>query len=435
MSSLPEATRGLIVTVGAQAEQVRFTMDRVKPGYVAFLGTETPQCKEQIDALVQYSGIAATRTKVYLVPDEPGAVGQLAAHCLEAVHWLRDTCGVPVEAITIDATGGRKWMSASAIMVATHLGVELAYVDVAFVNGRPDPGSMQLVGLGNVYDRLNPPAWADAVQHYNNYEYRAAAERFAALRSRDLVMDSLAHTLLELANFADRFDRFQACGGEVQLELERIAAGLRQVGDSKAEFRPLFSLAEELERLGANLSSIVVDRPDRGLAALLLLSGDRHLDRGLPEAGVLLYYRVLELAEQVWLREGWEFDVTNPDWGKLPQEVVEAFRERYPGAEQVSLVQGYVLLHLLGHEAVACLGHEHKGQWRPDFEGALEVRNLMVWEHGFRPVTSEAARKLRGWAVKIAEKLCGMTEEEMQQRYGIPAIPETSLWAGAAAGQ
>lgn len=426
-----ETKVGLIITVGAQAEQVHFAFSNLKPTCVAFLGTETEQCRQQIDDVVQRHNIPATRFKPYLVPDAPSSAGQLAAHCMEALHWLRDHCGVPAERIKVDVTGGRKWMSAAAIMVAAHLGLELVYVDVSFVNGKPEPSTMRHVGLGDVYDRLNLPAWADAVRHYNYYEYQAAADTFAGIRSCDLVVQTLAHILRELSLAADRLDRFQGTGEELGDRFEAIADRLRTVVESRSEFHALSSLAEALERLAENLMRM--GRPqkvDKWFAPLFLLSADRHLDRGLPEAAVLLYYRVLKLAEQVWLQEGWNFDTSRPDWDRLPSEVVSEFRQRYPDAEQVSLVQGYVLLHMLGHPEAASLGHMHKGCWRPDFEGALEVRNLMVWEHGFRPVTREAADKLRKWAVQVAEKLTGMTEEDMATNFGVPAIPDMPLWSG-----
>lgn len=422
------APRGMLITVGGQSEQIIFSLEQSRPDYVVFLATSTPASESQVDAIVDRFKLAPSQYRLFTVPDTPDAAAALAEKCRQGFHWLATERGVAAAHIGLDATGGRKWMSAAALMAGMALGLHLPYVHVEMKQdqeGRatPDPSTMRIVPLDSIYECAQMPQLALGIDRFNATDFHGASLVFGTVRSGDLVLGNLAQTSGDLAALADRIDRFELFRADLTSEIDRLTAALRQLAEARPYLAPLKETADQWSRLRDTYGGEKPQKPRPEVIAWMLLAAQRREQRGQYDGAVQLYYRIIELAAQIWL---WQrgIDTAKPDWSQVPSEVAERWKERYGRAEKIGLVAGYVLLHLWGAPEVAPLGHtDKKGLWRPDFEKVLEERNYMFSVHGFRPVGQEEAQRLARHARHIAERVTGLTAVQIQEQYDIPRLP------------
>lgn len=417
----------MLVTVGGQSEQIVFSLTQAQPDYVVFLATATPQSEGEVDTVVRHFGWAPSRYRLLTVPDTPDAVAALAENCRQGYHWLTTERGVAPGRVSLDATGGRKWMSAAALMAGMALGLQMPYVHVDMrrnASGRaePDPDTMRIVPLDGIYECANLPQLALGIARFNAADFPGARLVFDTIRSGELVMRGLVHALRCLADLADQIDRFELLRSDLTADFKRLINALGQLAGARPYLSVLRQTADQWAKLRDVYGGQPPAEPRPELVAWVLVAARRRQQRGQYDGAVLLYYRVLELAAQAWL---WErgIDTANPDWTRVPDEVEQKWKQRYGRAEKIGLVAGYVLLALWGHDQVLSLGHLHKGEWRPDFEKVLEHRNHMVSVHGFQPVAEKEVRDIARHATGIAERVTGMTEEQMIARYDIPPLP------------
>lgn len=421
-------TRGLIVTVGGQAEQIRFTMTHLQPQYVAFLGTATATCKSQIDALARDFSLPPSSFEQFLFTDSPEKIGEVVQRCFEAVRWL-ENCGLRREEIALDPTGGRKWMSTAAIIVGTELRLRMLYVHVDMQNGQPLPDTMRLVELGSLYEQINIPRLRDGIRHFNEYDYSGAAEIFRQLHSRDYVWNGLSRNLCQLAELAARIDRFDFNQGGAALaaEIDQLQGEFGRLASTRPELAQLQQLVDDLERFKQIFTQFPerFDKPFRLLVPLCVLAGERRRQRKDWEAAALLYYRTLEMTAQVWLYEDYNgFDTSAPNWELIPENVRNDFLSKnYHAKNKVSLMHSWQLLAALGHNQALAFGRERQNEWRPDFEGNLETRNRMIWAHGFNPANERSVNRLREYAQRAASALYNLSWEEIEQKFSIPCLP------------
>ncbi len=421
------APRGMLITVGGQSEQIVFSLEQSRPDYVVFLATSTPGSEGQVDAMVSRFQLTPSQYRLFTVPDTPDAAADLADKCRQGFHWLTTERGVAPADIGLDATGGRKWMSAAALMAGMALGLHLPYVHVETKrdeNGRvtPDPRTMRIVPLDSIYECANLPQLALGIARFNDADFPGARLVFDTIRSGELVMRGLVRTLRCLADLADQIDRFELLRSDLTADFNRLISALRQLAGARPYLSVLRQTADQWAKLRDVYGGQQPAEPRPELVAWMLVAARRREQRGQYDGAVLLYYRVLELAAQVWL---WErgIDTANPDWTRVPDEVEQKWKQRYGRAEKIGLVAGYVLLALWGHDQVLSLGHLHKGEWRPDFEKILEHRNHMVSVHGFEPVAEKEVRDIARHATGIAERVTRLTDQQIQAQYDIPRLP------------
>lgn len=433
---------GLIVTVGGQSEQIDFQMAKLRPTHVAFLATCTQECLQQVDSLVRSRGLPAQCHKTWETDDAPECMGRVVDNTFEAYHWLTTYRGVPAAQVHLDPTGGRKWMSAAATLAGAELGLAVDYVhvdtrtDVDEVTGHtrsvPDPSTMRVVPLGDAFELIRLPRLNAGIERYNACDYVGAQRAFEEIRDRasgSALLQSLADGLAQAASLAAALDGFAQFDRDLSEAFSKTVRALRDLAGERPHLGCLSEVADGFERLGRAFPAQWEQKPQCELGAALVLAARRWERRQLFDMAVLCYYRCLELAAQVWLAEFDGFDTANPDWSKLPEKAVTAFRRQYREKRQIDLVAGYVLLRILEHPMVSegdrvCVRWRAKeDRWVPDFEGVLATRNHLVAEHGFRPASSKDARSMAHYALPIAERLCGKGADEMERDYGIPAIP------------
>ncbi|NPV46792.1 MAG: TIGR02710 family CRISPR-associated protein [Armatimonadetes bacterium] len=422
------APRGMLITVGGQSEQIVFSLEQSRPDYVVFLATRTPASEGEVDTIVQHFELPPSKFRLLTVPDTPDAAAALAEKCREGYYWLTTERGVAPADIGLDATGGRKWMSAAALMAGMALGLHLPYVHVETKrdeNGRvtPDPRTMRIVPLDSIYECAQMPLLALGIARFNATDFHGARLIFDMIQSGDLVLRSLVQALRDLAAVADRIDRFEPFRSDLTTEIDRLAATLRQLAGARPYLADLNHTADQWTRLRDVYGGEKPAEPRPEVIAWMLLAARRREQRGQYDGAVLLYYRIIELAAQIWL---WQrgIDTSDPDWSKVPSQVEQRWKCRYGRTEKIGLVAGYVLLHMWGAPEVEPLGHkDRKGLWRPDFEKVLEERNYMFSVHGFRPVAQEEAQRFARYARHIAERVTRLTDQQIQAQYDIPPLP------------
>ncbi len=421
--------RGLIVTVGAQAEQIKFSIAQLKPTHVVFIATASENCRKSLDDIQAAANLRLSSCKTLETEDDSAEIGRVVSHCLDAYDWLTNTCGVPPEEVLLDCTGGRKWMSAGAIAAATHLGISMCYVHVRYdERGEPDPSTMRVVKLGGLYENICLPELQAGVEQFNRGNFTAARELFSRARASDLVIHVLGQALQKTADLADKLDRFLHFKKDLSAEFDKAAEDLERVARGKPYLAGLTQVAGKLRELKQRASRANTQKPSYEHAPWVVAAAGTRLRRGQYDGAILLYYRTLELAAQVWLWE-WndlQFDTSDPDWSKIPQDVQDRFRGQYPHVGKLGLVEAYVLLALLGHPQATELVRfdEKRGRWAPIFESALIIRNQMAGVHGFQPVSEKQAQGLKHYALQAAEKLTGMTEQEIDEQYTVPKLPQ-----------
>ncbi|NWF57206.1 MAG: hypothetical protein HXY45_20705, partial [Syntrophaceae bacterium] len=181
---------GLIISVGKTWEPIVYTLRELQPNFSAFLCT--PDSCQTLDQVLSQYPLPPSRHQVLQVPDDPGAIGQMVNRFYSAYRWLRQEKGLDSSRILVDPTPGRKWMSAALTMMASYLGANMAYVDVIYKDGKPDPATMKIVNLGNAYDQTGFLEIERGTQFFNAGAWENARETFSRIQSHDSCLNDLA---------------------------------------------------------------------------------------------------------------------------------------------------------------------------------------------------------------------------------------------------
>ncbi len=441
MAEIDRRARGAIYTVGTQSEQIRFSMDHIKAHYYVFIATEADACLEQVNGLVGDYGLAASDYLLCSTPDNPAEIGQVVECCMEACNWLEQK-GLTQEEIVMDPTGGRKWMSAGAVMAGTEMGLPMAYVHAdtkEIPDGEggtkvvPDSTTMRIVELGEAYEHVALPDMHAGTRHFNEGHFEVARAIFEGINAGDLVMHGLAEALRMTAELAAKIDNFEHFKTDLTDETWAIIKHLRRASRSVSYLRPLGKVADELQERHSLIKLAYGAGATRESAPWFIVAAERRRSQGRLDGAVLLYYRTIELAAQILLADR-EFDPGDPDWDLVPEEACEGFFEQCGQQERVALVHCYILLKYWGAEEIEevmhCRTDKQTGAklWMPNFQHALEARNLMPQEHGFEPVTSEEQLEdLSRWAEEIITSVTGLSLKEMRDQYSLPDLPSLHI--------
>jgi CRISPR-associated protein (TIGR02710 family) len=173
--------KAIILTVGAQVEQIIFMLNQRRPDYLGILHTATAGSCEGVAQIARAYPLPPTHCRALEVRDDPAEIGAIISNFHKLYEWLISEKGLTPDDIACDPTGGRKWMSAGLTMIASYLGLEMLYVDVLYRDGKPDPKTMRLIALGNAYRQTGFLHEAQADVHFNNGDYLAAGSIYRVL--------------------------------------------------------------------------------------------------------------------------------------------------------------------------------------------------------------------------------------------------------------
>lgn len=416
---------GIILTVGDSPEPIEFSLRNLAPDYVCFLCT--PQSRAHLDRIVASVNLAASRYQVFEVEDSPAEAARLAHHVLEAHRWLRAR-GLSAGDIAVDATGGRKWMSSAATLMAGALGVPMSYIEVRFREGRPDPATMQVISLANVLAETGIVELGQAVSLFNAGEFAASAALFSAMSQRlsEAEARELVGVLADLSVVVEKWDRFLHLRESLSESMDNVCARLARSRYLAGAAQPLLARLDRLKRAASALN-----RGDGPVVLADLVANARRCQRrGRHDDAVARAYRALEATAQWILKERWGLETgrVQDTAGRLKPETTAALSRKRGGGlpNEIGLEEAWWLLALEDDPVANTLGEETQEGWRlgARLRGLLKGRNLSILAHGFEPVSEKSANDLLDEVERVLSRVVGPAQyEQLRDQVVFPELP------------
>lgn len=416
--------RALILPVGITADPVVFTIETLRPEFLGLIGTR--QSQRTMDDVFERIAFPPHRVKHVTVEDSPEKIGELVHHVYDLYHWLRFEQQLSPREIAIDPTPGRKWMSAGATMVASHLGLPMFYVDVRFVDGKPDPDSMRLVRLGNAYDQTGFLLADRGRELFNRTHFAAATEAYRQIRPSRAQEADFFEGMALLSATLHRWDLFEHYQASLQAGFREAIERLRRHAASATVGAEFHTFVRNVERLAEVIEEVHRGpRPSLLAVADLVQNARRKIRQGHYDDAVARLYRAFEAIAQFYLKTEYQIDAGEPDWATRSRDVREA-AQRACGKlpDKIASVHGWNILRELGHPLAAHVFHRGKGgRWQMKLEGLLNDRNSSILAHGWQPISAERAGKMLERIEELLEQTGAEAMASWIERLDFPRLP------------
>jgi len=424
--------KGLILTMGNSPDPLIFSIKRLEANYVVFIGTQE-SFRNSLDITVAQSGLSPNQYDRLEIADSPEEIGPLCALFQKAKHWLEAR---EVSQVVADPTGGRKWMSAGAVMAASFLGIPMFYVDAQYKEGKVIPDTMKTVSLGNAYDQTGFVVAAQGREAYNDSNFEEAAGHFSritpTLAHQKLLYQGLAGVCTQLARW-DRFEHYSSSlSNELEDAIQQIETVLKSGGGdlALADFVKNMRLFRDyLVATEATKQLLVATEATKQLSisfiADIFQNAKRCIIRNRYDDAVARLYRTLEAISQYLLKHDFEIDTDEPSYEKLDKAKHAEFSANFPNQQvpkKLDLMSSMILLNVLGSPAITGL-FPSGAKKSFTFNGLLEKRNSSILAHGLKPIDQKGAEK---FAEKLEQLLTSLFGEEFEGSRGLlllPALP------------
>lgn len=404
-----------------------FSIQQFQADYVVFIGTDA-SLRTSVDETVAKTGLRPSQYNKLEIKDSPDEIGALCEKFQQAKDWLERQ---QVDEIISDPTGGRKWMSAGAVMVASFLGIPMIYVDADNVKGKVIEDTMKVVQLGNAYDQTGFIIAEKGREAYNAFDFEGAAEHFERISPTHAHKKELFQGLSNLCRQLARWDRFEHYESKVSQGIEdaiqqlnralRSGAGTQQFSEFSDKLTAFSTYLKEIEATKSISLEFIVD---------VYLNAGRRIKRNRFDDAVARHYRTLEAFSQYFLQEI-GFDSAKPDYSSLTNEQRNLFKTALRNSskvvelpEKVDLKIGFWLLKVLDHPVKS---HVFKGKQTYkefSFEGILNDRNNSILAHGFQPIGKERAEKFHSNLKELLEQVLGDQFQQVRQKLELPTMPK-----------
>lgn len=430
----------IILSVGKTWEPIVYTLKHFQPKVAVFLCT--PESCQTLDKVLSEYQLPPSCYQISQVPDDPQAIGQMVMKCYSAYVWLREEKKLEPSAILVDPTAGRKWMSSAVTMIASYLGANMGYVDVAFKDGKPDPSTMKIVDLGNAYDQTGFLEIERGIQFFNAGVWENAKLTFQRIQSHHSSLNDLAIGLTKLSDVMERWDLFVHYKENLSQDLKDVVKILRRVSFTDQSYSEIIKiLVSDIERLKAISDRIFKEvRPNLLMTVDLFLNAQRCIKKGRYDDGVARLYRTLESLAQFYLKKDYGIDTTKADLKGKNFDFIDKFREYKRGhlPENLALEDAYLLLYFAKHhlgKAVIQGFSEREKRPKNIFHELLEKRNNSIMAHGFEPIGQEIAQKLFKKMDQLLARSMGEEFIKLRDELIFPQIPSifrrsSGTWKG-----
>ncbi len=422
---------GLILTMGLSPEPLIFSIQQLKADYVVFIGTGE-SLRTSVDKTVEETGLRPSQYDKMEITDSPEEIGALCEKFEHAKNWLERQ---GADTILSDPTGGRKWMSAGAVMVASFLGIPMIYVDARYDKGKVIPETMNIVELGNAYDQTGFIIAAKGRDAYNAFDFGGAAKHFDRIvpthAHKKELFQGLANLCDQLALW-DRFAHYESSVSQgINNAVQQIDRALRS-GAGSAEFA---SFSDKLKTFASHIKEIEATKKlSIEFIVDIFLNAGRCIRRNRFDDAVARHYRTLEAISQYFLYEE-GIDNKKPDYSKLTSEQLKMYKSGLRGnqkadkqlPEKIDLKLGFWLLRSLDHPIKGLVFSIRKGELSFKgftFEGILSDRNSSILAHGFKPIGKERAEKFHKNLQILLEQAFGSAFQEVKKKLQLPTMPE-----------
>ncbi|MFH0938634.1 MAG: TIGR02710 family CRISPR-associated CARF protein [Planctomycetota bacterium] len=356
--------QGVLFTVGGTIEPICFTLKQIRPQCVAFVCSENS--KKQVSIIEDYArdlGYALDR-KTFIVSN-PDKLDECVEICNEALSWLLRENNLPRESVRVDYTGGKKNMSAAAVLSATPYGLRFLYVSGTSAKngtGTVISGTEILVRNDNPWDQLGTENIRLALRLADQGQFAAAREIVGQQRSRSIDenvrnrLGMLDQLLDGLANW-DAFNHKSALihwkNGAVPQDLMTAAKHANDtiVKDAACAVKIAIPLVEKLK--DSYDIKWFADNPKKDDPLLLdmIANADRRTRQGNCDLAVLLYYRVMELNAARRLQRFFQIDNSNVPVGEMPDKLRATLHNPINTHVKLGMDNSYKLLAERGDSA------------------------------------------------------------------------------------
>ena len=337
--------------------------------------------------------------------DDFNNVSRLFENYRQTVQEQVLDAGVHPEDVYVDFTSGTKPMSAALVLTASHLGLgRLLYVSgqQRDAGGRARPGTEMAVP-----SQMRSFRYQEALrqfrQLFNAHRYQAAREVIEQTQKANLDVGSPEETALfdRLAHFYaawDGLDLDEALTAEDKLTTEDVPELKQKV--SKAFGNAVYHHPNQI--VGR-----ILNEPYSALRmADLVENAERRFRQGSYADAMLRLYRGMEYLAQFQLyHQHNHIETGNVDLAKLPEDLRDAYAEKGPADDTISLsmLNAYRLLRDL-EDPLGMQFMQAYDKKKSDLTRLLNKRNHSVLAHGFQPVRKRDYEDLRDtFVVPLAE--------------------------------
>ena len=392
--------KGLIVTVGQDAQPIVVSLHYCEPSLVVFLVTETSRMT--LDRVV---GEYALQPSQYLIEefrDDPREMVAVLRAFKRGLSWLEQR-GVKRGEIVVDFTPGRKWMSTALVVGAGALRLAQWYLPVLDSGASGEP-----VSLGSLLEEAGMTALAQFAQAFNEGHYGIALSTLQQLQCESLYGLKLKEGFNALTSGYQDWDHFRYVAeseedrhrkaGRVLRCIRRGAEALKIAARERtySTLDSTISCVEMNVRVMEQFCEIVAPHPL--ISADIIENARRRIKAGHYDDAVARLYRATESVIQYALKASFGLESDGPDWAGLTEDQknrLHSYFEQLNGSgclpDRLQLTSGLAVLYCLGDETGRILGREEDGKVTSVLSDHLQKRNSSVLAHGFRAASRDDA--------------------------------------------
>lgn len=439
-----EKAEYFVISVGTSYESIVLNIKLFSPNRILFLYTE--QTEKVLNKIVQYCGLEPNVYEKSRVSgtDPLDIYREIKRYYLE---WEKP------EKMHIDFTGGTKAMSAAAAMAGALIDIQLVYVgtnDYLADFRKPNPGSETLFYISNPLAVFGDLEIEKAFALFERHNYAGAKEKLAVLKE-DIPDPNVRQQLNFVYLLAETYETWDAL--DFVPAYENIVLLNRQLCRDRKMHQDFLlmdfcaELKKQEEILGylKEIPALVKERKNMDIlktkeiiTALMFTMCQNGLIREQQEKydmATLLFYRLLEMIEQrrlavynlyVSRMEYKEicYNVKNtPEFaGISPNEQYELLRQKVQDIkrklfgkgndylpEQISLLEGFVLLQALGDPIVSDQDGRAIDKLKR-IRAMVFLRNNSIFAHGLGPVGFKDFDKFKTFVLEMFKKFCSIEE-------------------------
>lgn len=446
---VPESVDFLVMSVGTSYEPVILNIRLLKPKKILFLYTE--KSKHVLDKVVRYCNLDMESYDMSKV-SETNPLEIYREIKKSYLVWKRP------EKMYIDFTGGTKAMSVAAAMAGAMIHVQLLYLgssDYLADFRKPNPGSETLFYIINPLAVFGDLEIEKALELFKEYNYSGAQEKLQVLK--ESIPDpnirqemNFAYLLAKVYEAWDALDFVPAYETIVQLNNQLKRDQIMHGTFLLMDFYKNLKIQEEILRQLQQIPVMIKERKNADIlknkklmAALMFTMHQSALIREKQEKydmATLLLYRLLEMMEQRRLEKynlyvsgmnykGIKYNIAGcPEFeGKTAEEQLLILKRKVLGirenvfgrnandylSEQVSLLDGFILLNALG-DPLVCDENGSGINKLKRIRSMVFLRNNSIFAHGLGPVGQDDFLKFKAFVINMFKEFCGIERIDYQ---------------------
>ena len=431
----------LVVSVGTSYEPIVLNITLLHPKKILFLYTE--KSVSILNKIVSHCQITPdSYEKSQVSETNPLDIYQEIKRSY--LKWDRP------EKMYIDFTGGTKAMSVASAMAGAMINVQMVYVgsnDYLVDFRKPRPGSETIFYVTNPLAVFGALEIEKALNLFAEHNYAGAKEKLSVLK--EMIPDpsnrqelnfvyllASAYESWDALDFMPAYDAMRQLNQ--QLKRDRMIHEkflLMDFSDALQKQEKILGHLKEIPNLIKTKENQKILANSPVITALMFTMLQNALIREKQEKydmSTLLFYRLLEMLEQRRLAcyninvskaeyQEIKYDQTQtPEMaGLTPQEQLKQLKEkifdikhqlfRRQGtdylSDQISLLEGFILLYALGDPIVHKSGEQGIGMLK-QIRSKVYLRNNSIFAHGLGPVSYSDFKKFKEFVLEMFQTFC-----------------------------